>query len=337
MVTIKDIAQKAGVSTATVSRVLNHDETLNAQEETRKRIFEIAEEMEYELRPQKKRKKKLKIGVFYSYSPREELEDPYYLSIRLSVEKDIKEEGYRQQAVSAEDTRESLAGVDGIICTGTFSKSVVARIDSWGKPVVFVDSSPDIKRFDAIVTDYQQAVAEILDYLIAGGHTEIGAVGGLEIDEDGEEVADQRIDAFREYLCRRELYHPEYVKRGPYHVHSGYCLLKELYEEGHLPSALFVVNDSIAAGCYKAAYELGLSVPEDISIIGFNDIPGAKYMIPPLTTVKLYMEFMGQHAVRMLEDRVMNGREICVRVTVPTKLCIRDSVKPKRSVEHNEV
>ena len=71
MATIKDIAAKAGVSIATVSRVLNHDETLNAQEETKKRIFEIAEELEYEVRAQKKRRRKLKIGVFYSYSPEE--------------------------------------------------------------------------------------------------------------------------------------------------------------------------------------------------------------------------------------------------------------------------
>ena len=74
MATIKDIATKAGVSIATVSRVLNHDETLNAQEETKQKIFEIAEELEYEVRTQKKRRKKLKVGVFYSYSPEEELQ-----------------------------------------------------------------------------------------------------------------------------------------------------------------------------------------------------------------------------------------------------------------------
>ena len=76
-----------------------------------------------------------------------------------------------------------------------------------------------------------------------------------------------------------------------------------------------------------AAYELGLHIPEDISIIGFNDIPAAKYMIPPLTTVRLYMEFMGEYAVKLLEERILHGREICVKVSVPTQLCIRDSVK----------
>lgn len=89
MATIKDIALKAGVSIATVSRVLNHDESLNAQEETKQRIFEIAEELEYEVRTQK-RKRKLKVGVFYSYSPEEELQDPYYLCIRLAIEKSWK-------------------------------------------------------------------------------------------------------------------------------------------------------------------------------------------------------------------------------------------------------
>ncbi|MCI8885177.1 MAG: LacI family DNA-binding transcriptional regulator [Dorea sp.] len=326
MATIKDIAAKAGVSIATVSRVLNHDETLNAQDETKKRIFEIAEELEYEPRIQKKRKKKLKIGVFCSYSPTEELEDPYYLCIRLSIEKTLEEEGYRKQSVTPEDTRESLEGVDGIICTGTFAPSVVERVGSWGKPVVFIDACPDLSRFDAVVIDYRKSVMEILDYFIENGHTKIGLIGGIEAEEDESGFLDPRISGFRDYLEQKGLYHPEYVKTGRYHAHYGYTLLKELKEEGNLPTALFVANDSMAVGCYKAAYELGISIPKDISIIGFNDIPTAKYMIPPLTTVRLYMEFMGEYAVRMLEERILSGREISVKVTVPTRLYVRDSV-----------
>lgn len=327
MATIKDIAAKAGVSITTVSRVLNYDETLNAQQETKKRIFEIAEELDYELRPQKKRRRKLKIGVFYSYSPKEELEDPYYLCIRLSIEKTLKEEGYRKSVVTLEDSQESLAGIDGIICTGTFSNSMVERIGSWGKPVVFIDACPDLARFDSVVVDYEKAVSELLDYFIKNGHTKIGLIGGIEADEDGVEVSDQRAVTFKEYMEREGLLRPEYVKSGPHHARYGYNLLKEMYEEDNLPTALFVVNDSIASGCYKAAYELGLAIPDDISIIGFNDIPTARYMIPPLTTVRLYMEFMGEYAVHMLEERILHRRELCIKVTVPTKLYIRDSVK----------
>ena len=72
---------------------------------------------------------------------------------------------------------------------------------------------------------------------------------------------------------------------------------------------------------------MGLSIPDDISIIGFNDIPTAKYMIPPLTTIRLYMEFMGEYAVQLLEERIIQGREVCVNMVVPTKLYVRDSVK----------
>lgn len=327
MATIKDIAAKAGVSIATVSRVLNHDETLNAQEETKQRILEIAEELEYEVRVQKKRRKKLKIGVFCSYSPKDELEDPYYLCIRLAIEKKLEEEGYKKQVVTLEDSAESLAGVDGIICSGTFSRTMAAKIGSWGCPVVFIDADPVPGQFDSIVIDYERAVRDIVNYFVENGHTRIGAIGCLEVDQDGEEVHDMRLSVFRECMEDKGLYRPEYVKIGHYYARYGYQLLKDLYDEGNLPTAIFVGNDSMAAGSYKAAYELGLSIPEDISIIGFNDIPTARYMIPPLTTMRLYMEFMGEYAVQMLEDRILHGRDICVKVIVPSKLHVRDSVK----------
>lgn len=326
MATIKDIAERAGVSIATVSRVLNHDETLNAQEETKKRIFEIAEELEYEARPMKKRKRKLKAGVFYSYSPEKELEDPYYLCIRLAVEKKLEAEGYRKFGISENDTAESLSGLDGIICTGTFSRTMLERIESWGKPVVFIDDNPNPLRYDAVFVNYELAIREMLDYLLACGHTRIGMIGCREVDSDGDEVSDLRMKFFQEYLQEKGLYCPEYVKQGAYHVQYGYQLFQELYEEGNFPTALFVGNDSMVAGSYKAAHELGLSIPGDISIVGFNDIPAAKYLIPALTTVQVKMEFMGEYAVHLLEERVLSGREVCVQVAVPAELCIRDSV-----------
>ena len=200
MATIKDIAAKAGVSIATVSRVLNHDETLNVQEETRKRIFEAAEQLEYTVKVQKKRKKKLKIGVLYSYSPTEELEDPYYLCIRLAIENELEEKGYKKIPVTFADNAESLVGVDGIICSGTFSKTMVEKIGSWDKPTVFIDSNPDISRFDAIKIDYNQAVKSIMDCFLAHGHTKIGFVGCLETDPDGRELKDERMIAVKEFL-----------------------------------------------------------------------------------------------------------------------------------------
>lgn len=327
MATIKEIAAKAGVSIATVSRVLNHDETLNAQEETKQRIFEIAEQLEYELKTQKKRKKRLKVGVLYTYTPAEELEDPYYLCIRLAIENELDEEGYKKVPITMDDTPESLNKVDGIICTGTFSESMFGKIESWNKPTVFIDANANIQKFDSVVIDYKQAVIEVLDYFIEKGHTKIGFIGCAETDGDGRKLEDGRAITVKEYLISKDLYRPEYIKTGLYYAKYGYKLFKELYELEDVPTAIFVANDSMAAGCYKAAYEIGLKIPEDISIIGFNDIPTAKYMIPPLTTVKVQMEFMGEYAVHMLEERILEDRELCMKVTLPAKLHIRDSVK----------
>lgn len=326
MATIKDIADRAGVSITTVSRVLNHDETLNVQDETKQRVFEAAEEMEYQLKEKKKRKKKLKIGVYYSYSLEEELDDPYYLSVRVAIEKKIAEEGYQKYQIRSFDKFDRLGSIDGIIALGTFSKSVIERIDSFQKPAIFVDASPDEEKYDSIVFDLKKAALKVLDYLMGKGHRKIAMIGGMELDSDGRIVNDDRTYFFQRYMEKRGLLKSEYIKIGGYTPQYGYRLFKELMNASDRPTAIFVVNDSLAAGCYKAANELGLSIPEDISIIGFNDIQAAKYMVPPLTTVRLNMEFMGERAVTILADRLLGERSICVKTIIPSELIERESV-----------
>lgn len=332
MATIKDIAAKAGVSIATVSRVLNHDETLNVMEQTKQRIFEVAEELEYEVRS-KNRKKRMKVGVFYSYSPQEELEDPYYLCIRFAIEKQLESCGYKKQIVTLSDTADSLAGIDGIICTGTFTQSDVERIRQLDKPIVFIDACPDLQHFDAIVVDYRSAVRNSLDYLIANGHTKIAFIGGVEANDISGSLEDGRLSAYREYMTEKGLFRPELVKTGKFNAHSAYELCQQFYEEGIVPTAIFVSNDSMCAGVYRAAYKHGLSIPQDLSVVGFNDIPAAKYMVPPLTTCRLPMDFMGEYAVKILEDRVLHDRDICVKSVVPAVLHLRDSVRNIRIQE----
>lgn len=326
MATLKEIAEKAGVSLATVSRTLNCDESLNIQDETKKRIFEAAEELEYHHLAKKKKKKKLKIGVYYSYSPEEELDDPYYLYIRVAIEQKIEEEGYKKVLITMADTADTVAKLDGIIALGTFSDSVVKKIESFQKPVVFADASPDDEKFDSIVINFQEAVPKIIDYFRSYGHSRIAIIGSKEMDSDGKEVFEHRGGIFEVYMKTLGLYREEYVKRGACYPQYGYKLFKELMELDVPPTAIFVVNDSMVAGCYKAASELRLRIPQDVSIIGFNDIPTAKYMIPPLTTVHLHMKFMGERAVEILADRILTERDVCIKITVPTKLVERESV-----------
>ena len=204
MVTIKDIANKAKVSPATVSRVLNHDDSLNVKETTRKRIFEIAEELEYSGKSTKKITKKLKIGTFYSYSPEEELEDPYYLCIRLAIEKKIKQEGHKKSVLSLNTPQDTINSLDGVICTGTFTKDMLKTIEDWNKPTVFIDTYSGTPQSDTITVDYKGAVQNILDEFIKNGHSKIGFIGGAPENPTESNEEDSRYIEFCDYLKKRD-------------------------------------------------------------------------------------------------------------------------------------
>ena len=327
MATIKEIAELAGVSLATVSRVLNYDETLNVQDETKKRVFEAAEQLEYHVKEKKKRKRKLKIGVIYSYSLEEELEDTFYLSVRVAIEKEIDESGNKKAPLFLESDMEQAAVVDGIICLGTFSQSVIERIEDFKKPTVFVDASGNSDKCDSIVTDIRYSVRKVMEYFMECGHRRIGFVGGKDMDSDGNEVLDSRLLAYREYLREYGTLNEEYIKIAGYTPKDGYRMTRELLSQKNRPTAIFAANDSVAVGCYKAIVEKGLQIPGDVSVIGFNDISMAKYMVPPLTTVHVHTKFLGRQAVKMLVERILSGREISMHVSVPTSLKVRESVE----------
>ncbi len=329
MATIKDIAERAGVSLATVSRVLNYDETLNVQDETRKRIFEAAEALEYTMKEKKKRKRRLRIGMIYTYSMEEELTDTYYMAVRIAMERTINEQGFRSRTLTVSETPDSVSDIDGILCLGTFSDSMLRYIESLGKPMVLVDSAPNPFRHDSITHDMEGVTRDIIEHLRNLGHERIALIGGGEFDTDGQPIDDPRIRTYNDCLKAAGIYHPEYCcNAGSYNPKIGYQYLKELFALDNPPTAAIVANDTIAVGCYHAANELGLRIPQDISLIGYNDIPSAKYMVPPLSTVHLHTDFMGEYAVTLLTERLLNNRSINVRVILPGELILRDSVGP---------
>lgn len=326
MSTIKDIAELAGVSVATVSRVLNYDDTLNVQEGTKKKVFEAAEQLEYHMKEKKKRKRKLKLGVICSYSPEEELEDTFYLSVRVAIEQEIEAEGFKRVVLSAEGSADQASAVDGIICLGTFSRSTIEKIGSLNKPHIFVDTIGNLNHADSIITDIKHSMAQVMDYLWSMGHRRIGFIGGSELDSDGREVLDSRLPAYWRFLEKKAALYEDFIKIGEYTPKDGYRLAKELLEQSETPTAIFTANDSLAVGCYRAIQERGLQIPGDISVIGFNDISMAKYLAPPLTTVHVHMNFMGRQAVRMLAECIQSERTINMHVSVPTELMVRESV-----------
>ena len=304
MATIKDIAERTGFSAATVSRVLNHDETLNVQDETRMKIFDTARELQYQAKERKSRKRHLTVGVYYSYSREEELRDTYYLTVRLAVEKKLEAENMERCQIQNLEELKNLGGLDGLLCLGTFSKSMVRQIEAFKKPTVFLDAMPKGDQFDCVVNDLESSVEAVMDYLTGLGHKKI---------------------TYKKYMERIGEFSPALVRVGNFTPEDGYVLCREILEEKEKPTAIFANNDSLAVGCYRAVSEKGLRIPEDVSIVGYNDIAVANYLVPPLTTVRLHMELLGEEAVRLLRERITSSREIGLKVIVPAKLIVRGS------------
>ncbi|MBC1273616.1 LacI family DNA-binding transcriptional regulator [Listeria booriae] len=328
MATIKDIAKQAGVSIATVSRVLNYDETLSVGDDTKKRIFEAAEQLSYTKHKRKQQKKNAKIAIVHWYSEKEELDDLYYLSIRVGAERKAEEEGYQVLRLFQDIPDQSLTNVEGIIAIGKFSQAQIAALTDWNANICFVDSDQSVLKYDSVVVDFQQATVSVLDYFIAKGHRNIGFIAGEEqFSDESANIIDTRWLAFRDYMKRKGLYEKKFCFSGKFSVKTGYELMtKAINELGEdLPTAFFVANDSLAIGCLRALQERGIAVPERVNVIGLNDVSVSKYVFPPLSTVKVYTELMGETGVELLQERLLAGRSITKKVTLSTDLVIRDS------------
>lgn len=336
MATIKDIAERAGVSIATVSRVLNYDKTLSITSEKRKLILEVAEELEYETprnrkngKSRKRKKHVVSIGILHFLSLETELDDPYYIAIRLGIEKLCMENNFQVVKIykdSPNFTEDVLKKLDGLVVVGKFSKEDLTIIKKSCERVTFVDSSPMEHLYDSVVIDAEKTVHDVIDYLRSLGYHKIGYLGGKEVLEEYNTIlGETRKKAFIEKMTLEDLYNEDWVHIGKFSSESGYELMKEALNKD-LPEVFFCANDNIALGAMRAIYEAKLSVPDDISLIGFNDIPTTRYTVPPLTTVKLYSEFMGECAVELLLEQI-NGRKIPKKLTIPTKIIKRDSLK----------
>lgn len=329
MATIKDIAAQAGVSIATVSRVLNFDESLNASEETKKRIFEAAEELGYiTVRERKNKSRKFTIGVINWYSQEEEVKDPYFLYIRLGVERKCKEHEVILKYVDL-NSGTIDKDIDGVIAIGKFGMKEVERIEKISSTIVFIDCSPDEKRHDSVVTDYKMGVTEALQYLKDLGHQDIGYIGAAEyINEGTTKLVDYREESYKAFMADLGNLKVQWIRvREGFTHQNGYELMQEALKQEDVPTAFFVASDPMAIGVYKAVAEAHLNIPEDISIVSFDDIETAQFLVPALTSVKVYTDFMGETGVETLLERLKTGRTISKKILIPTELVIRESCK----------
>lgn len=333
MATIKDIAQKANVSPATVSRILNQDESLSVADKTRERVLKIAEELNYTKR--KPAKQQFTIGIFQWYSLFQELEDPYYQSIRMGIENYCAQHqidvirAFRSDA----NYEESLKKVDGLICIGKFNENEIKYFTDITPNTMFVDMKTRKIHCNTIVLDFAEAVCDILDYLTGLGHTHIAYLGGKEQITDDTFYFEERKERFIRYCTEHNLCYEPYLKESEFSAEAGYQMTLELIKEGHLPTAIFAASDPIAIGTMRALYEKGYKIPEDVSVVGFDDINIASFSNPPLTTIHTPSQFMGEYAahyITLLSQNTDFKYHTPIRLTLPCELIIRSSCgKPR--------
>ena len=330
MATLKDIAKKTNTSITTVSRVLNYDKTLSVSDEIRRKIIETATELNYRTprnRSNIKVKKKLRIGIILWYDMQEEMDDPYYMQIRRGIEKLALKSSidtillYKSNDEFALD---SIGKVDGLICVGKFSTAQINKFKRVTTKLVFVDSSPDEELYDCIVIDFHNAVKEVLQALMQEGYSKIGYLGGVEYISKQIKLGERRELVFRDFLYQRNKLNTKFIHVGSFTVESGYELMKQALLKKDWAEVYFCANDSIAFGAIRAILEKGLKIPEDIALVGFNDHPNSEYTFPPLSTVRVHTEFMGEQALSSVVERI-DGRAIAIKKVIPTKLVKRSS------------
>ena len=303
-VTIKDIAKIAGVSHTTVSRAL-HDSSVLAPD-TIKRIKKIANEQGYlpsaVARGLKTRQSRA-LGVIVS-----SIADPFWGEVLTGIDDTLHAAGYSLiVAASRRDNQREkeivrLMGerrVDGIIlCSPPFNAEHGRSLQEYGLPIVVVNNQSAEDFLYSIYNDNEYGIRQVVRHLVDLGHRRIAFLG----NRQGGRTTQERENGFRAEMHDAGLPIPDaYVCTGPDSTPQGglngaQCLLA-LPER---PTGIVCYNDHMAIGVYSALYHAGLSVPEDISVVGFDDIFVSAYLIPPLTTFRQPMYHLGAEAVKLL-------------------------------------
>lgn len=331
MVTLKQIAEAVGVSSATVSRVLNFDTTLSITEAKRQAIIETAEALNYATPRARNRLHQQglsKIALVHFLGPDQELTDPYYVGLRLGIES-------RCQALKIETVKvyntgnlpdaALLQSASGVIAIGELKAIEIDRIRRFCRHVVFANFAPPGDEFDAVDCNLGLATRKLLSGLYDTGYRNIGFIGWNDIINGVRNPhGESRERAYRSWMSARGLFDEALCRLDNNTEQSGYRLTRELLDLPQRPEAIIASNDNMAVGAYRAISEAGLDIPSDIAIASFNDISAAQFLNPPLTTVRLPAEEIGETAVELLLERAA-GRELAKRITLASEIKWRGS------------
>jgi LacI family purine nucleotide synthesis repressor len=327
MVTIKDVARESGVAISTVSNVLN--DVGNVSQETAKRVLETVERLKYVPNVNAKylkTNKKNTIGLFVS-----SVQGDFYRQLVQAVHLQCKINGYILNIyVSNENTSEEIysmiigSGVEGaIIMNDGIGDNYIDRLERLNMPIVFIDRVYSSERISSVTIDNGFGVTQALEYLVKLGHRKIGYFHGVDnFDEKA------RFKAFTETMERFGLSVEEkYMLNGFFEEAVAYSeMYKLLMRGGELPDAFFCANDEMAQGCIRAMTAMGIRVPEQISVVGFDDSILAPLYRPALTTVHApVVELGSKSATEVIRLVRHEGDDSGISLKLKPSLVTRDS------------
>jgi len=326
--TIRDVARQAGVSHQTVSRVINSSEDVSP--ETRERVEVAIAELDYRPNAIARSMARGRTRTLACISPN--LTDFTFASIIEGAEAEARRLGYFLLSSSAHDAEsfeslvDELVGhrrVDGLLVMNPYADERYQLIPD-DFPVVFVGARSRGESTCSVCLDDEAVAYEATRYLISCGHTRIGMVTG----PMAEDCSLDRMVGFQKALEEHNLiFSPELVIEGNWSASSGQAALMQLYANHDLPGALFVQNDRMAMGALRAARDLKIAVPEQLSIIGVDDMPLTQHYDPPLTTMRQDMPRIGLEAARILIRTIEGGQSQHCQLKLPAELVVRWSVK----------
>jgi LacI family transcriptional regulator len=332
-VTIVEVAAEAGVSFGTVSRVINND--IHVKPETRERVLETMERLHFVANRQARSLAGGKSNIIGMLVP--DMGTGYIGEIIRGIDSELGVAGYDMMLYTTHRTAAKEASyvanlaqnmVDGLLLVLPRNPADYTGALTRRKfPFVLIDHQGTGKDCPAVGATNWQGAYNATDYLIKLGHKRIGFITGwLDLG-----AAVDRLEGYKTALRTNHIsFDPELVYEGTFDQPDGYTGTKRFLELGNPPTAIFASNDVMAMAAMDAVRERGLRAPEDISILGFDDIPQASRVRPALTTVRQPLEQMGRVATQMLLEILKHPDNKPDRIELPTELIIRDSTaKPK--------
>jgi LacI family transcriptional regulator len=331
VITSRDVARLAGVSQPTVSRALRDDPKVS--EATKKRVRDAAHALGYApsaIGRALSVGRSTRVGLVVT-----DLENQFYAHVIAPLHQELERLGYDLVLITESSDSGPVAehvvahGLCGVVLATTTVDSILpARLRDRGVPFVYFNRTAPSVAADSVTVDPEQGVRELLDDVLARGHRRIGAVFGprnTSTGEQREQVVRSVLDEHGVGLAHRDVLH------GPFDFRTGYEGARTLLDRPDPPTLVLCGNDVVALGALNAAKELGVAVPGDVSIAGFDDLPTSGWALVRLSTVAYDLDGMSREAARLLVGRVERPEAEPVHAVYPSRYVARATIGAPRS------